>query len=45
MVRVLEAWVFAVGPGGFDKEGRRLEISVKPGDKVLILLVCFVGLS
>jgi chaperonin GroES len=31
-----EAKVLAVGPGGLDKDGKRLEMSVKPGDKVLI---------
>jgi chaperonin GroES len=31
-----EAKVLAVGPGGVDKEGRRIEMSVKPGDKVVI---------
>ncbi|KAL0633335.1 mitochondrial heat shock protein Hsp10 [Maublancomyces gigas] len=34
--KLSEAKVLAVGPGGFDKEGKRLEISVKPGDRVLI---------
>jgi len=31
-----EAKVLAVGPGALDKDGKRLEVSVKPGDKVLI---------
>src|SRR5579871_3614709 len=31
-----EAKVLAVGPGGVDKEGKRIEMSVKPGDKVVI---------
>jgi co-chaperonin GroES (HSP10) len=31
-----EAKVLAVGPGAFDKEGKRVAVSVKPGDKVLI---------
>jgi len=31
-----EAKVLAVGPGGFDKDGKRIGISVQPGDKVLI---------
>jgi chaperonin GroES len=31
-----EAKVLAVGPGGFDKEGKRIQCSVAPGDKVLI---------
>ncbi|QDS74482.1 10 kDa heat shock protein [Venturia effusa] len=31
-----EAKVLAVGPGGLDKDGKRIEVSVKPGDKVLI---------
>lgn len=28
--------MLAVGPGGVDKEGKRIEMSVAPGDKVLI---------
>ncbi|MCJ1342883.1 10 kDa heat shock protein [Peltigera leucophlebia] len=31
-----EAKVLAVGPGGLDKEGKRVAPSVQPGDKVLI---------
>jgi chaperonin GroES len=31
-----EAKVLAVGPGGLDKNGQRVEVSVKPGDKVLV---------
>ncbi|KAG7005007.1 acyltransferase [Physcia stellaris] len=31
-----EATVLAVGPGGLDKEGKRVACSVAPGDKVLI---------
>jgi co-chaperonin GroES (HSP10) len=31
-----EAKVLAVGPGGLDKDGRRITMSVTPGDKVLI---------
>ena len=31
-----EAKVLAVGPGAIDREGKRIEMSVKPGDKVLI---------
>ncbi|OCT44615.1 10 kDa heat shock protein, mitochondrial [Cladophialophora carrionii] len=31
-----EAKVLAVGPGGFDKEGKRMAMSVQEGDKVLI---------
>lgn len=31
-----EAKVLAVGPGGLDKEGKRVQPSVQPGDKVLI---------
>ena len=31
-----EAKVLAVGPGGLDKEGRRITMSVQEGDKVLI---------
>ena len=31
-----EAKVLAVGPGGLDKEGKRVTPSVSPGDKVLI---------
>lgn len=36
-----EAKVLAVGPGGLDKEGRRVAPSVAPGDKVLIPQVCW----
>ena len=31
-----EARVMAVGPGAYDKEGKRLQMSVKEGDRVLI---------
>ena len=31
-----EAKVLAVGPGGVDKEGKRLPMGVQAGDKVLI---------
>ena len=31
-----EAKVLAVGPGGFDKDGKRMAMSVAAGDKVLI---------
>ncbi|OAL18314.1 hypothetical protein AYO20_11758 [Fonsecaea nubica] len=31
-----EAKVLAVGPGGFDKDGKRMAMSVQEGDKVLI---------
>jgi chaperonin GroES len=31
-----EAKVVAVGPGAYDKEGKRVAVSVQPGDKVLI---------
>ncbi|KAI5362939.1 Putative GroES-like superfamily, chaperonin GroES, groES chaperonin family [Septoria linicola] len=31
-----EAKVLAVGPGAFDKDGKRLPMGVKQGDKVLI---------
>jgi len=31
-----EAKVLAVGPGGLDREGKRVAVSVQPGDKVLI---------
>jgi len=31
-----EAKVLAVGPGGLDKEGKRVVVSVAPGDRVLI---------
>lgn len=32
--------MLAVGPGGLDKEGKRVTPSVVPGDKVLIPQVC-----
>ena len=35
-----EARVLAVGPGGLDKDGRRIEMGVRAGDKVLIPQVC-----
>ncbi|KAK9460654.1 chaperonin 10-like protein [Lipomyces oligophaga] len=31
-----EAKVLAVGPGAFDAEGKRVPVSVAPGDRVLI---------
>lgn len=37
-----EARVLAVGPGGLDKEGKRVAPNVAPGDKVLIPQVCFL---
>lgn len=36
MKELNEAKVLAVGPGGLDKEGKRVAPSVAPGDKVLI---------
>lgn len=41
MKELNEAKVLAVGPGGLDKEGRRVAPSVAPGDKVLIPQVGF----
>lgn len=38
-----EAKVLAVGPGGLDKDGKRVAPSVAPGDKVLIPQVCFTS--
>lgn len=38
-----EAKVLAVGPGGLDKEGKRISMGVGVGDKVLIPQVCFLG--
>ena len=35
-----EAKVLAVGPGSLDKDGKRIQPSVQPGDKVLIPQVC-----
>lgn len=35
-----EANVLAVGPGAFDKDGKRIAMSVQAGDKVLIPQVC-----
>ena len=37
-----EAKVLAVGPGGLDKDGKRITPSVTPGDKVLIPQVCYM---
>jgi hypothetical protein len=39
-----EAKVLAVGPGGLDKDGKRVACSVAPGDKVLIPQVSLVCL-
>lgn len=36
-----EAKVLAVGPGGMDKDGKTISMSVKPGDRVLIPQVCW----
>lgn len=36
MKELNEARVLAVGPGGLDKDGKRVSCSVQPGDKVLI---------
>lgn len=36
MKELNEARVLAVGPGGLDKDGKRVSVSVAPGDKVLI---------
>ena len=40
MKELNEAKVLAVGPGGLDKDGKRIQPSVAPGDKVLIPQVC-----
>lgn len=40
-----EAKVLAVGPGGLDKEGKRVACGVQPGDKVLIPQVGFCPIS
>lgn len=37
-----EARVLAVGPGGVDKDGKRISMGVAPGDKVLIPQVCWL---
>lgn len=37
-----EARVLAVGPGGLDKDGKRVACGVKAGDKVLIPQVSLV---
>jgi len=34
--KLSEARVLAVGPGATDKDGKLIECSVKPGDRVLI---------
>ncbi|KAI5848272.1 10 kDa chaperonin [Tricharina praecox] len=34
--KLSEARVLAVGPGHTDKDGKRIDVSVKPGDRVLI---------
>lgn len=38
-----EAKVLAVGPGGLDKDGKRVACGVKAGDRVLIPQVCVLG--
>lgn len=38
-----EAKVLAVGPGGLDKEGKRIPMGVSEGDRVLIPQVCRDG--
>jgi chaperonin GroES len=38
--KLSEAKVLAVGPGAI-VDGKRVEVSVKPGDRVLIPQVCF----
>lgn len=40
-----EAKVLAVGPGAMDREGKRIQPSVGPGDKVLIPQVCTAFVS
>jgi len=40
-----EARVLAVGPGGYDKDGKRVNVSVAVGDKVLIPQVSLFYLS
>ena len=35
--------MLAVGPGGLDKNGTRIPMSVAPGDRVLLPQVRFVG--
>ena len=37
-----EAKVLAVGPGGLDKDGKRITMTVGVGDKVLIPQVCVI---
>jgi co-chaperonin GroES (HSP10) len=38
-----EAKVLAVGPGGLDKDGKRIAMGVAEGDRVLIPQVCWHG--
>ena len=38
-----EGKVLAVGPGGMDKDGKRIAMSVAEGDRVLIPQVCALG--
>ena len=45
MKELNEAKVLAVGPGGFDRDGKRIGMSVKEGDKVLIPQVCSALMS
>lgn len=38
-----QAQVLAVGPGGLDRDGKRVPMSVNAGDKVLIPQVRYLG--
>lgn len=40
-----EAKVLAVGPGGLDKDGKRIPMGVQEGDRVLIPQVCYASHS
>lgn len=37
--------MLAVGPGGYDKDGKRVNVSVAVGDRVLIPQVSFIVLT
>jgi chaperonin GroES len=40
-----EGRVLAVGPGGLDKDGKRIPVGVAAGDRVLIPQVCLAQAS
>ena len=39
MEKLSEGTVLAAGAGGFDKDGKRIPMDVKPGDKVILMFL------